>query len=145
MLRISGTRRPGCQELSWRKLVQCQLESSWTTGESSASAPRPCSKPWEWCGGGASDKCDTQRDTSGLAWKWCKTTHPWCATNLRFLSTVAHNCDGKTDGHGTTKLTHDKTMLFDGKTKLTHGRAPIIHGKTKYSRQNTPNSRQNQS
>ena len=35
MLGISGTRRPGCQELWWRKLVKCQLEFSWTTGPSS--------------------------------------------------------------------------------------------------------------
>ena len=35
MLRISATRRPGCQELSWGKLVHCQLEFSWTTGQSS--------------------------------------------------------------------------------------------------------------
>ena len=35
MLRISGTRRPGCRELSWRKLVQCQLKFSWTMGQSS--------------------------------------------------------------------------------------------------------------
>ena len=34
MLRISGTRAAGCQELSWRKLVQCQLKFSWTTGQS---------------------------------------------------------------------------------------------------------------
>jgi len=35
MVRISGKRRPGCQELSCRKLVQCQLEFSWTMGQSS--------------------------------------------------------------------------------------------------------------
>ena len=45
--------------------------------------------------------------------------------------TVAHNCHGKTKSHGTTNLTHFKTMLFDGKKKLTHGRTPLIHGKTK--------------
>ena len=28
--------------------------------------------------GRASDKCAFQRDTSGLVWKGCKTTHSWC-------------------------------------------------------------------
>ena len=68
------------------------------------------------------------------------------------ISTVAHNCHGKTKSHGTTnfshgktKLTHGKTNLTHGKTKLTHGKTKLTHGKTKLyggpqlSRQNKEN------
>ena len=47
------------------------------------------------------------------------------------VSTVAHNCHGKTKSHGTTNFTHGKTKLSHGKTKLTHGKTKLTHGKTK--------------
>ena len=41
---------------------------------------------------------------------------------MRWPTTVAHDCHGKTKSHGTTNLTHGKTKLTHGKTKLTHGK-----------------------
>ena len=52
-------------------------------------------------------------------------TYPSC--------TVAHNCHGKTESHGTTNFTHGKTKLIHGKTKLTHGKTKLTHGKTKFT------------
>ena len=50
---------------------------------------------------------------------------------MRWPTTVAHDCHGKTKSHGTTNLTHSKTNLTHGKTKLTHGKTKLTHGKTK--------------
>ena len=44
------------------------------------------------------------------------------AWTMRWPTTVAHDCHGKTKSHGTTNLTHGKTKLTHGKTKLTHGK-----------------------
>ena len=86
MLRISGTRRPGRQGLSWRKLVQCQLEFSWATGQSSVDTTtmfETVRMMWR----------RSQLQVWHSAWqKWsCLNVmqhHPTLvlATNLRFLS-----------------------------------------------------------
>ena len=45
---------------------------------------------------------------------------------MRWPTTVAHDCHGKTKSHGTTNLTHGKTKLTHGKTKKTSWSAVVI-------------------
>ena len=45
---------------------------------------------------------------------------------MRWPTTVAHDCHGKTKRHGTTNLTHGKTKSTHGKTKKTSWSAVVI-------------------
>ena len=45
---------------------------------------------------------------------------------MRWPTTVAHDCHGKTKSHGTTNLIHGKTKLTHGKTKKTSWSAVVI-------------------
>ena len=45
---------------------------------------------------------------------------------MRWPTTVAHDCHGKTKSHGTTNLTHGKTKLTHGKIKKTSWSAVVI-------------------
>ena len=87
--------------------------------------------------GTAITECAKTLLSNDLAWLWVVSERFWLEIRL-FKATVAHNCHYKTKSHGTTNLTHGKTMLSDCKTKSTHGSTSLIHGKTKLTHGRTP-------